>query len=328
MTGPDEPLIVEAKAPVHHPYIGFAAGLCSGWTKLVVGHPFDTVKVIQCAPPGTFGGAWHCLITTVKKEGPRALYKGASVPAVSWGISDSMLMGSLHNYRAYLRDNGFGEHDPTGASPDGRRLSILGHTVAGLFAGWTNAVVAHPTETIKCKLQLQIAQADNTPKQFKGPVDVVRQTVNAQGIAGMWRGLGASFIYRSSFLAMFGGFEVFNRLFASWDGTSWAMSQGAANFLAGGLASNLYWAMALPLDNIKNRIMTDSVTKPRYHGVFDAYRQVWTESGNPSKGVVWNALARTKNFYRGAVPVVLRAFPTNAAALAVYEAVMRYSNSV
>lgn len=68
-----------------------------------------------------------------------------------------------------------------------------------------SAVVAHPTETIKCKLQLQIAQADNTPKQFKGPVDVVRQTVNAQGIAGMWRGLGASFIYRSSFLAMFGG---------------------------------------------------------------------------------------------------------------------------
>ena len=26
-------------------------------------------------------------------KGPRALYKGASVPAISWGITDSILMG-------------------------------------------------------------------------------------------------------------------------------------------------------------------------------------------------------------------------------------------
>lgn len=68
-----------------------------------------------------------------------------------------------------------------------------------------SAIIAHPTETIKCKLQLQLVQSDSAPKQFKGPVDVVRKTVAAQGIQGMWRGVGASFIYRSSFLAMFGG---------------------------------------------------------------------------------------------------------------------------
>lgn len=78
----------------HNAYIGFAAGICSGWTKLVVGHPFDTIKTrLQCAPPGTFGGAWEVFMSTIKKEGPRALYKGASVPAVSWGITDSILMG-------------------------------------------------------------------------------------------------------------------------------------------------------------------------------------------------------------------------------------------
>lgn len=104
------------------------------------------------------------------------------------------------------------------------------------------------------------------PKQFSGPVDVVRETIAAQGPTGMWRGLPATFLYRSSFLAMFGGasvcffrpwtlaawaepgssgFEVFNRLFMSWEGTSWAMSKELSNFLAGGMASNLYWAMAL-----------------------------------------------------------------------------------
>ncbi len=38
---------------------------------------------------------------------------------------------------------------------------------------------------------------------------------------------------------------MFNRLFMSWEGTSWAMSKELCNFLAGGLGSNLYWAMAL-----------------------------------------------------------------------------------
>lgn len=38
---------------------------------------------------------------------------------------------------------------------------------------------------------------------------------------------------------------MFNRMFKTWEGTSWEMSQGMANFMAGGLASNLYWLSAL-----------------------------------------------------------------------------------
>ncbi|WVQ80377.1 hypothetical protein IAT38_002482 [Cryptococcus sp. DSM 104549] len=310
----------------HSPFFGFAAGICSGWTKLVVGHPFDTIKTrLQCAPTGTYTGAWDCFTRTIAKEGPRALYKGASVPAISWGMTDSILMGSLHNYRKFLLTHGFGERiSPTS---DGQRLSILGHGIAGLFAGWSNASVAHPTEMIKCKLQLQMVQPAHVPRQFSGPIDVVRKTTAEQGPFGIFRGLGASFIYRSCMGAMFGSFEIMNRLFKSWDGTRWEMSPGVANFIAGGMASNVYWFSALPLDNVKNRIMTDNIKSPRYKGVFDAYRQTWRETYDPTKSLGWNSLARTRNFYKGFVPVVLRAFPTNAAALAVWEAIMQWSGS-
>lgn len=115
----------------------------------------------------------------------------------------------------------------------------------------------------------------------------------------------------------------------------------------------MYWFAALPMDNIKNRIMADSPTKPKYPSVLAAYRTVWRETYDPSRGLGWNSLARLKNFYKvsrsgrgrkrwgvagkaakllrtsadrqGFVPVVLRAFPTNAAALAVWEGTMRWA---
>jgi solute carrier family 25 carnitine/acylcarnitine transporter 20/29 len=43
---------------------------------------------------------------------------------------------SLHNYRRFLLDNGFAERSRTGSS-DSSRLSLLGHSIAGMFAGWT-----------------------------------------------------------------------------------------------------------------------------------------------------------------------------------------------
>ena len=46
---------------------------------------------------------------------------------------------SLHNYRNFLKDYGLDERIPgsTEIGAEGKRLSIMGHTVAGLMAGWT-----------------------------------------------------------------------------------------------------------------------------------------------------------------------------------------------
>jgi len=75
------------------------------------------------------------------------------------------------------------------------------------------------------------------------------------------------------------------------------------------------------LDNVKNRIMgklavrdrrreadeiVDSITKPRFSGVVDAYRQTWRETFNPAKSFSWNAIARTRNFYKVSYFVLVR----------------------
>lgn len=60
---------------------------------------------------------------------------------------------------------------------------------------------------ISVNLQLQ-SQRSSLDRQFKGPVDCIRQVVRAQGIRGLWTGSTGSFIVRGNMFWMFMSFEV------------------------------------------------------------------------------------------------------------------------
>lgn len=52
---------------------------------------FDTVKVrLQTSKDGHFRGPLDCVLQTVRKEGVRGLYKGATPPLVGWMVMDSV----------------------------------------------------------------------------------------------------------------------------------------------------------------------------------------------------------------------------------------------
>ncbi|KAG9015351.1 hypothetical protein FRB93_013051 [Tulasnella sp. JGI-2019a] len=124
--------------------ISASSGIVTGLSKTAVGHGFDTIKTrLQCSPPGTYNGALDCLLKTVRHESVFALYKGATPPAIGWALSDSILLGSLYNYRLWLLERGGNwttersPHPPDGPAENKLRLSLLGHGLAGLAAGWT-----------------------------------------------------------------------------------------------------------------------------------------------------------------------------------------------
>lgn len=71
--------------------------------------------------------------------------KGLTPPAIGWAITDSILLGSLYNYRLWLLKYGgpgIVERTPLqdsgGDSAKEFRLTILGHGLAGLAGGWTS----------------------------------------------------------------------------------------------------------------------------------------------------------------------------------------------
>lgn len=270
------------------PITGFVAGVLSGVTKLVIGHPFDTLKVrLQVSGERFNNSVLTCLRRTVAQEGLKGLYKGGTPPLFGWAVMDSVMLGSLSNYRRCL------------AAEDGK-LTLPQHAIAGLGAGLTVSLVATPIEHVKARLQVQY---DAASRVYSGPIDCITKLVRQRKL---FKGLTATMAQRSWFSVYWATYAICQSTL-----TDTSMSPGAKSFWAGGLAASLYWCMAFPADVVKQRIMTDSLSQPRYSSWADCLRQVYGKEG-------------MRGLYRGFLPCFLRSFPTNASAVFVFDSTMRY----
>lgn len=293
----------------------------------IVGHPFDTIKVrLQTTDSTRFSGPLQCVVQTVRNEGVRGLYKGATPPLVGWMFMDSIMLGSLTVYRRLLAENVFYRSvpplPPSGPSPENEgpiaatshaaaHLPSYGHGLAGVLAGCTVSFIAAPVEHVKARLQIQYS-AKKSERLYSGPLDCVRKIYGAHGVAGVYKGLAATLLFRSFFFFWWGSYDVFSR--ALRDRSD--LSAPAINFWAGGLSAQVFWLTSYPSDVVKQRIMTDPMGgklndgTPRFRNWWQAAQAVYREGG-------------AKGYWRGFVPCFLRAFPANAMALVAFEGVMR-----
>ncbi|CCE61550.1 hypothetical protein TPHA_0A04750 [Tetrapisispora phaffii CBS 4417] len=281
--------------------MGFVAGMCSGVAKNSVGHPFDTVKVRLQTSQGTgrFHGPLDCVLKTVRQQGIRGLYLGFTPPLFGWIIMDSVLLGSLHNYRMLLSKYVYNDH---------KSLPLSGCIISGVMSGWTVSFIAAPVELAKAKLQVQY---DATTSKYKGPIDVIKKVYATNGIRGLYKGLISTLIFRTHFVYWWGSYELLTR----WFKKNTKLSDPAINFWAGGLSASLgFWTTAYPSDVIKQVVLCND----KYDGTFKSWRAAATDIYR-SRGL--------KGFFRGFLPSFLRSFPTNAAALAAFEFVLRTSGA-
>ncbi|TVY43423.1 Mitochondrial substrate carrier family protein L [Lachnellula subtilissima] len=291
-------------------YRGFVAGVFSGVAKLSVGHPFDTIKVrLQTSDSTRFSGPLQCLLSTVRNEGVRGLYKGATPP--------SIMLGSLTFYRKLLHRTLFSPTQMAGLpsrdpSLPVHKLPTVGHALAGVMAGGTVSFIAAPVEHVKARLQIQYS-SKKSERLYSGPVDCTRKIYKFHGLPGIYHGLSATLLFRSFFFFWWGSYDVFTRLLSE----KTQLSTPAVNFWAGGLSAQVFWITSYPSDVVKQRIMTD----PLAGGLGDGER----------KFMNWREAARTvyrengvRGYWRGFLPCFLRAFPANAVALVAFEGVMRH----
>jgi solute carrier family 25 carnitine/acylcarnitine transporter 20/29 len=188
-------------------------------------------------------------------------------------------------------------------------LTLTQLFLAGAFSGIFTTSIMAPGERIKCLLQIQ--QGGTAPPKYAGPVDAIKQLYREGGIRS---------IYKGTFATMLRDVPASGMYFLTYEFIQNVMKQTSetgqigilSTIFAGGSAGIANWLVAMPADVLKSRLQTaPEGTFP--NGIRDVFKVLMKEEG---------PLA----LYKGVVPVMLRAFPANAACFIGFELCMKFLN--
>ncbi|PNY30049.1 Mitochondrial carnitine carrier, partial [Tolypocladium capitatum] len=272
-----------------------AAGGFGGICAVVVGHPFDLVKVrLQTAERGVYASAVDVVRKSVARDGlRRGLYAGVSAPLVGvtpmfavsfWGYDlGKQLVGSV-----------------SAVAPGG--LSIAQISAAGFLSAVPMTAITAPFERVKVILQVQGQRqlAPGEKPRYGGAVDVVRQLYREGGLRSVFRGSVAT-VARDGpgSAAYFAAYEYIKRAMSPRDpvtGRPTGELSLAAVTCAGAGAGVAMWTPIFPVDTVKSRMQTAE----GHVTLGGVVRELYAKGG-------------LKAFFPGFGPALARAVPANAA---------------
>ncbi|XP_041489178.1 mitochondrial basic amino acids transporter isoform X1 [Microtus oregoni] len=274
--------------------LDFLAGCAGGVAGVLVGHPFDTVKVrlqVQNTEKPQYRGTLHCFQSIIKQESVLGLYKGLGSPLMGLTFINALVFGVQGNTLRAL-----GQDSP------------LNQFLAGAAAGAIQCVICCPMELAKTRLQLQDVGPART---YKGSLDCLVQIYRHEGLRGINRGMVSTLLRETpSFGVYFLTYDVLTRAMGCEPDDHLLVPK---LLLAGGTSGITSWLSTYPMDVVKSRLQADGLQgAPRYHGIVDCMRQSYQAEG-------WRV------FTRGLASTLLRAFPVNAATFATVTVVLTYT---
>lgn len=289
------------------------SGTAGGIAQVLVGQPFDIVKVrMQTAPKGTYRSMFDCAGGILKNEGSLAFYKGTLTPLLGIGVCVSIQFGVMeYSKRLFARRN---LQDGIGG-PHGILLTDSQLLASGVFAGLANGVVSGPVEHIRIRLQTQSA----TKPQYAGPWDAIKKIYAQRGIAGIYKGQAVTLLREASgYAAYFWAYEkLVQREMATKHIRRDEISPGKAVLFGAG-AGYVLWAVIYPIDMIKSRMQIDGFSPAdgqKYTSTLDCVRKVWRAEGAGA-------------FVRGLGPTLIRSPFANGATFLGFEMAQRLLHKI
>jgi solute carrier family 25 carnitine/acylcarnitine transporter 20/29 len=276
----------------------FIGGTVGGIVKVLIGQPFDIVKVRLASSNGNVG-ALQTAIQITKTEGVLSFWKGSLPPLAGIGASVSIQFGVLeYSKRTLMKYN------------NSKEISTLQGCIAGSLAGIANSIVSAPAEHLRIKMQVQGKVHPRGDPLYKSSIDCASKIYAEYGVSGIYRAYLTTILRDAcTFATYFGTYEYLVKKLKPEGGrvedvAAWKL------MIAGGLSGYAYWAPWYPIDAVKSKLQADSLANPRYKNFLDCIRQTFANEG-------------LSGFYRGFVPCMLRAFPVNACVFCAFELTMR-----
>ncbi|XP_051128925.1 mitochondrial arginine transporter BAC1 [Andrographis paniculata] len=290
-------------------YKEYVAGMLAGVATVIVGHPFDTVKVkLQKhnteANGMKYKNGLDCTARILKIEGVKGLYRGATSSFVGMAFESSLAFG-IYSQTKHLLQGNIKSEKP-------QPLAIV---PSAAFAGAVISFILCPSELVKCRMQVQGADSV-TPSstRYSSPIDCARETIKSEGLAGIFRGGGATLLRESLGNAVFFSTYEHVRYYMHLplrdytSNLSYFIDVGVG-IVSGGVGGIACWSAVLPIDVAKTIIQT-SPDKNHTRNPFQILQSIYRRSG-------------IRGCYTGLGPTIVRAFPANAAAIVTWELAMK-----
>jgi len=277
----------------------FLSGGVGGVCTVLVGHPFDLIKVkIQTGGAATASSSvFKMLRHTFRKEGITGCYRGVSAPLIAtspmfavsfWGydMGKRIVQASDTSYQA---DADAHDHAHDGAAYP---FTIKQLCIAGGISAIPATLIMAPSERLKCLLQIY-------PDKYTSLLDCAKKVYLEGGIQSVFRGTGATLLRDiPGSIAWFGTYELVKKGLMQVQGKESGDLSPLAILSAGGIAGMACWSISIPADVLKSRYQT--APAGTYSGILDVYRHLMKEEG-------------PRALFKGMRPAMIRAFPANAA---------------
>ena len=277
----------------------FIAGSFAGMVQVLLGQPFDIIKVRMQTQSSLYGSMMDCVKKTYVNEGILAFYKGTLSPLI--GISACVsIQFSSNEFAKRLRLRRQKQRNSTS------NLTRTDFILCGAFSGVCNSFAITPVELIRIKLQVQ---GNSKANKYSGSVDCFRKIVSENGIKGLYQGLVITILRElPAYMIYFGSYETLMQISEKKYGNR--SNIPITNIMTyGAIAGMLLWIGTFPIDVLKSIIQSQEFNKKKtVPQVFiDLYR---------SQGM--------KGFFNGLAPCLMRAPPINAATFLAFETVMGF----
>lgn len=272
--------------------IDFLGGASAGITQVLVGQPFDLIKVRLQTEGGNIG---QIVKEIYLKDGLKGFYKGTLSPLIGMSFCIATQFTGFNFAKrviANLRYDGKTE-----------KINTFDLVLSGMFSGLCYTWIMSPMELFRIKMQVK----EEGQTKYKSSIDAGKQILKTQGFRGVYFGYFGTTLRESIGSGIY--FGVYETMMAiqlpkyNNDRKQIPIYQ-VMGF--GGFAGYFLWTFVFPIDIIKSKMQGSNFDNSPYRSFFKTGSQLFKQRG-------------ITGMFSGLIPCQARAILANGSSFVVYE---------